>query len=89
MQYCYVDGDRWLMPDAGNLAAVLYRLQSQDETAYRRIVATVKQVAPFFDDFVLEPTGPGDHTELATSKIRSYFRSTSAFGWDASGHLPD
>ncbi len=59
MQYCYVDGDRWLMPDAGNLAAVLYRLQSQDETAYRRIVATVKQVAPFFDDFVLEPTGPG------------------------------
>ena len=59
MQYCYVDGDRWLMPDAGNLAAVLYRLQLQDENAYRRIVATVKQVAPFFDDFVLEPTGPG------------------------------
>ena len=59
MQYCYVGDDRWLMPDAGNLAAVLYRLQSQNETAYRRIVATVKQVAPFFDDFVLEPTGPG------------------------------
>ena len=57
MQYCYVDGDRWLMPDAGNLAAVLYRLQLQDENAYRRIVATVKQVAPFFDDFVLDPTG--------------------------------
>ena len=59
MQYCYVDGDRWLMHDAGNMAAVLYRLQSQNETAYRRIVATIKQVAPFFDDFVLEPTGPG------------------------------
>ena len=59
MQYCYVDGDRWLMPDAGNLAAVLYRLQLQNETAYRRIVATIKQVAPFFDDFVLDPTGPG------------------------------
>ena len=57
-QYCYVGDDRWLMHDAGNMAAVLYRLQSQNETAYRRIVATVKQVAPFFDDFVLEPTGP-------------------------------
>lgn len=58
MQYCYIDDSRWLMHDAGNLAAVLYRLQLQNETAYRRIVATVKQVAPFFDDFVLEPTGP-------------------------------
>ena len=58
-QYCYIGDDRWLMPDAGNLAAVLYRLQSQNETAYRHIVATIKQVAPFFDDFVLEPTGPG------------------------------
>lgn len=57
-QYCYTGDDRWLMPDAGNMAAVLYRLQSQNETAYRRIVATIKQVAPFFDDFVLEPTGP-------------------------------
>ena len=80
------------MPDAGNLAAVLYRLQSQNETAYRRIVATIKQVAPFFDDFVLDPTGPGkreDNTELAASRIRSGFRSTSAFGWDASGCLSD
>ncbi|MYD31300.1 MAG: AAA family ATPase [Nitrospira sp. SB0661_bin_20] len=59
MQYCYIDDSRWLMHDAGNLAAVLYRLQSQNETAYRQIVATIKQVAPFFDDFVLEPTGPG------------------------------
>ena len=59
MRYCYIDDSRWLMPDAGNLAAILYRLQFQDENAYRRIVATVRQVAPFFDDFVLEPTGPG------------------------------
>lgn len=59
MQYCYIDDSRWLMHDAGNLAAVLFRLRLQDEDAYHRIVATVKQVAPFFDDFVLEPTGPG------------------------------
>ena len=27
-QYCYVDDKRWLMPDAANLAAVLYELKS-------------------------------------------------------------
>lgn len=59
-QYCYTGDDRWLMPDAGNLAAILYRLKSENETAYRRIVATIHQVAPFFDDFSLEPTGAHD-----------------------------
>lgn len=58
-QYCYVSANRWLMPDAANLAAVLYALKSHRETAYRRIVATIRQVAPFFDDFDLEPVGPG------------------------------
>jgi predicted ATPase len=59
-QYCYTGDDRWLMPDAANLAAILYRLQSERESVYRRIVATVSQVAPFFDDFSLQPTGVGD-----------------------------
>jgi predicted ATPase len=59
-QYCYVGADRWLMPDASNLAAVLYRLGTERESTYRRIVATIRQIAPFFDDFSLEPTGPGD-----------------------------
>lgn len=48
-----------LRPDAGNLAAVLLRLRdggrSTDTAAYRRIIAAVRQVAPFFRDFVLEP----------------------------------
>ncbi len=60
-QYCYVGDDRWLRPDAGNLAAVLYRLRHQDTSpAYRRIVGTIRQIAPFFGDFELRPTGPGD-----------------------------
>jgi predicted ATPase len=59
-QYCYVGDDRWLMPDATNLAAILYRLKSHNETTYRRIVATIRQVAPFFDDFNLEPAGFGN-----------------------------
>ena len=60
-QYCYVGDNRWLMPDAGNLAAILYHLQQQDTSpAYKRIVGTVRQIAPFFGDFELQPTGPGN-----------------------------
>lgn len=57
-QYCYLGDDRWLMPDAGNLAAILYRLQNKEEgPAYHRIVSTIQQIAPFFADFELEPSG--------------------------------
>ena len=56
-QYSYVEDHRWLMPDAANLAAVLYKLKSNNEAVYRRIVRNVTQVAPFFVDFDLEPTG--------------------------------
>lgn len=59
-QYCYVGDNQWLMPDAANLAAVLYALKSSEEIAYRRIVRTIQQVAPFFEDFDLEPTHSRD-----------------------------
>ena len=55
-QHCYVSDSRWLMPDAANLAAVLHQLKMDNEAVYRRIVGTIRQVAPFFDDFDLEPT---------------------------------
>ena len=58
--YCYIGDDRWLMPDAANLAAILYKLKLHKETLYGRMVATIRQVAPFFDDFDLEPTGPNN-----------------------------
>ncbi len=58
-QYCYVGDNRWLMPDAGNLAALLLRLREEkDGSAYQRIVTTIRLIAPFFDDFDLEPSGP-------------------------------
>ena len=59
-QYCYIGDKRWLMPDAANLAAILHELKCHRETVYRRIVATIRQVAPFFDDFDLEPTDSND-----------------------------
>ena len=52
---CFVDANRFLYPDAANLPAMLYLYRERYPTAYHRIVAAVKAVAPFFDDFVLEP----------------------------------
>jgi predicted ATPase len=44
-----------LQLDASNLAAFLYRLKNQFSRNYNDIVQTVKLIAPFFDDFILEP----------------------------------
>ncbi len=58
-QYGYIGANRWLMPDAGNLAALLLRLRETNSgSAYKRIVTTIRLIAPFFDDFDLEPAGP-------------------------------
>ncbi len=58
-QYSYIGDNRRLMPDAGNLAAFLLRLRDENGGAvYERIVSTTRLIAPFFDNFVLEPAGP-------------------------------
>lgn len=44
-----------LRSDASNLAAVLFKLKGGAPAVYRQIVETIRQVAPFFDDFRLEP----------------------------------
>jgi predicted ATPase len=44
-----------LREDAANLAAVLHALRDNEKSTYRRIVGTIRQVAPFFRDFVLVP----------------------------------
>lgn len=51
----YIDDNRKLHGDGGNLAAFLYRLKSVDKHAYDRIVATVRSIAPFIGDFSLAP----------------------------------
>ena len=47
--------NRYLRPDGANLPALLYLFREQFPDEYRTIVGTVRQVAPFFDDFLLEP----------------------------------
>jgi predicted ATPase len=54
-QGCPINANRFLYPDAANLPAMLYLYRERYSTAYNRIVAAVRAVAPFFEDFVLEP----------------------------------
>lgn len=44
-----------LQHDASNLAPFLFLLQTKHQAHYKRIVDTIRLVAPFFDDFVLRP----------------------------------
>ncbi|MGE0684732.1 MAG: AAA family ATPase [Candidatus Binatia bacterium] len=52
-----VEDNRFLKEDAANLAPFLLRLRDTQPKAYSRIVETLRQIAPFFADFVLEPLG--------------------------------
>jgi predicted ATPase len=54
-QYSAIGDNRFLRPDAGNLAAMLYAYKQSSPVAYQRMVATIQKVMPEFDDFVLEP----------------------------------
>jgi predicted ATPase len=51
----YIEDNRSLRSDGGNLAAFLYGLREAEPLYYRRIVSTIRQIAPFFDDFDLAP----------------------------------
>lgn len=59
-----VDDNRFLRPQAENLAAFLYWLQEMRSEHMANIRDTIRQIAPFFDEFRLEPL------RLNPSKIR-------------------
>ena len=50
-----ISNNKFLFYDAANLAAFLYRLKQNYEKNYVEIVQTIQLIAPYFDDFVLEP----------------------------------
>ena len=51
----HVNDNRYLRSNGSNLASFLYLIRSRHEDAYDAITAAVRQVAPFFEDFILEP----------------------------------
>jgi predicted ATPase len=52
-----VDDNRFLRSDGANLAAFLYYLRERHQDSYDLIRKTVRQVVPFFQDFILQPRG--------------------------------
>jgi predicted ATPase len=50
-----LNDNRFLRPDASNLAAFLRVLKLTQAARYARIRDTIQLAAPFFDDFILEP----------------------------------
>ena len=51
----YIADNHRMNRDGSNLASVLHKFAKTKPSFYRRIVATIRQVFPQFDDFVLEP----------------------------------
>ena len=56
-----LDADHYLESDAANVAPFLYNLKESDDEdylkSYSQIIAAIQTIAPFFDDFYLEPVG--------------------------------
>ncbi|MEO7412493.1 MAG: AAA family ATPase [Opitutaceae bacterium] len=51
-----LDDNRFLRSDAANLAAFLYFLKQKHPETLRNIEDTIRQIAPFFESFQLEPS---------------------------------
>jgi predicted ATPase len=60
-QYGYINDNRWLMPDAGNLPAMLYAYKVRFPMVYDRIISTMRKVLPEFGDFELAPGSINPH----------------------------
>jgi len=78
-----VDDNRFLRPDGSNLAPYLYYLRSKHETVYDLIRRTIQRVAPFFDDFLLEPQ------RLNENKIRLEWRHKGSDAYFDGSSLSD
>jgi predicted ATPase len=59
-----IDDNRELTSDASNIAPFLYAMLQDNPSAYRRIRETIQLVAPFFDDFMLDPKNKGENVML-------------------------
>ena len=75
-----VNDNRFLRRDGANLAAFLYYLSRKHTDSYNLIRRTVQLVAPFFDDFRLEPLALNEETirlEWKHQVSDAYFAASS------------
>ena len=75
--------NRFLRPDAANLAAFLYLLHEKHSSEYDLIRRTVRLVAPFLEDFRLEPLA------LNPDKIRLEWRHQRSDAYFDASSLSD
>ncbi len=78
-----VNDNQHLRTDGSNLAAFLYFLGEKHKDSYNTITGTVRQVAPFFQDFLLEPQ------RLNPDKIRLEWRHTGTDAYFDASSLSD
>jgi predicted ATPase len=78
-----VNDNRYLRPDGSNLAAFLYYLREKHPESYSLIRRVVQRVAPFFDDFLLEPQ------KLNPEKIRLEWRHRNSEAYFDAASLSD
>ena len=78
-----VNDNRYLRTDGSNLAAFLYLLQERHQDSYDIVTGTVRQVAPFFEDFELNPQG------LNPDKIRLEWRHAGTDAYFDAASLSD
>ncbi len=55
---------RELRPDASNIAAFLLNLKKRHDNVYSLVRDTIRLIAPFFDDFILEPEERGGEEKI-------------------------
>ena len=75
-----VDDNRFFRADGANLPAFLYLLKNKYEEEYRLIRNTIRRIAPFFDDFALEPRSLDENQirlEWSHHGTESYFDVSS------------
>jgi predicted ATPase len=53
----FVEDDRYMRADGGNLAAILLRLERQQMDIYKEVTRTIQAILPWLDRFILEPEG--------------------------------
>lgn len=78
-----IDDNRFLHSDASNLAAFLYLLQQTKPDHFRNIEDALRQIAPFFDRFNLEPS------RLSPDKIRLEWKEKGSDAYFNAASLSD
>lgn len=74
---CYVHANDRLYTDGGNLAAMLYLYQERHPVVARRILSTVRLIAPTVSEFVIKPQPLNEHNVILKWRGRG---STYEFG---------